>query len=183
MDHSVDKHIIARLKSGNVEAFRSIFNMFSTRIFYFCNKLLPTKEEAEDIMQKTFMALWEQRELLDENKDILKYLYSIARNNTYQAFRKHLAIQDSISEQNNINKLSQNNTEEQIDFSETQNIIFKIIEKLPPKRKEIFKLSRIEGLTYREIAAKLNISENTVDTQMRKSLEFLRKQYLMYYTK
>lgn len=181
MDHSVDKRIIVRLRRGNVEAFRSVFNMFGTRIFHFCNKLLPTKEEAEDVVQKTFMALWEQREQLDENKDMLKYLYSIARFNTYQAFRKHLAIKDSITENDYSPKLSQNDTEEQLDFSETQHIISKIIEQLPPKRKEIFKLNRIDGLTYREIAAKLNITENTVDTQMRKSLKFLKEQYLRYF--
>lgn len=183
MDHSVDKRTIVRLRRGNAEAFRSIFNMFSTRIFHFCNKLLPSKEEAEDVVQKTFMALWEQREQLDETKDILKYLYSIARYNTYQAFRKHFAIQDSISGDSDFLELSQNDTEEQIDFSETQHIISKIIERLPPKRKEIFKLNRLDGLTYREIAAKLNISENTVDTQMRKSLQFLKEQYLRHFDK
>ncbi len=183
MDHSVDKRVIVRLRRGNIEAFRSVYNMFSLRIFHFCNRLLPTKEEAEDVVQKTFMALWEQREQLDETKDILKYLYSIARYNTYQAFRKHFTVQDFKSENNNLHKLSQNSTEEQLDFYETQHIISKIIEQLPPKRKEIFKLNRMDGLTYREIAAKLNISENTVDTQMRKSLKFLKEQYLRYFDK
>jgi RNA polymerase sigma-70 factor (ECF subfamily) len=154
--------------------------MFSTRIFHFCNQLLPTKEEAEDVVQKTFMALWEQRKQLDETKDILKYLYTIARYNTYQAFRKHLDTQVSISEHTNVRKLSRNHTEEQLNFSETQHIISEIIEQLPPKRKVIFKLNRIDGLTYREIAVKLNISENTVDTQMRKSLQFLREKYQQF---
>jgi RNA polymerase sigma-70 factor (ECF subfamily) len=126
------------------------------------------------------MALWEQRDQLDETKDILKYIYSIARYNTYQAFRKYITLQEQISENADIQQLSQNNTLEEIDFNETHRIISEIIDKLPPKRKEIFKLNRLNGLTYREIAVKLNISENTVDTQMRKSLQFLKEQYQHY---
>lgn len=180
MDHSIDKRTVIKLKRGNADAFRSIYNMFSSRIFHFCNRLLPTKNDAEDVVQKTFMALWEQRGQLDETKDILKYIYSIARYNTYLTFRKLITLQEQLSENADIQQLSQNNTLEEIDFNETHRIISEIIDKLPPKRREIFKLNRLDGLTYREIAVKLNISENTVDTQMRKSLQFLKEQYHQY---
>lgn len=183
MNRVVDKHTVIKLKRGNLEAFRSVYNMFATRIFHFCNKLLPQKKDAEDIVQKTFMALWEQRAQLDENKDILKYLYAIARNNVYQYLRKYFAEQEILVDSNEKYEISQNSTDEYMDFTESNFVISRIIEKLPPKRKEIFKLNRINGLTYREIADKLNISENTVDTQMRKSLKFLKEQYKLYFNK
>ncbi|MEN8123314.1 MAG: sigma-70 family RNA polymerase sigma factor, partial [Bacteroidota bacterium] len=63
-----------------------------------------------------------------------------------------------------------------VEYSELERVIFELIEKLPKKRQIIFKLNKIDGLTYKEIAAKLDISENTVDTQMRKALAFLRSE-------
>jgi RNA polymerase sigma-70 factor (ECF subfamily) len=66
-------------------------------------------------------------------------------------------------------------------YNELQHFLNQTIEELPPKRKEVFKLSRIEGLTYREIADRMKISENTVDVQIRKALGFLRNAFENYY--
>ncbi len=182
MEQSIDKRTIENLKNGDQAAFRTIYNLLGVKIFHFCNKLLPSKNEAEDVVQKTFLALWEQRTQLDSSKDLVKYIYSIARYNTYQAFRNYLLSHDKAN--SDVDKIifPQNTTNEEIDFSETQHILTKIIEQLPPKRKEIFKLNRFEGLTYREIATRLNISENTVDTQMRSSLKFIKDEYLKYFS-
>ena len=79
----------------------------------------------------------------------------------------------------NINGLNFDfNTEETIYFNDLEGLIEKLINQLPPRRKEIFVLSRQQGLTYVEIAKKLDITENTVDTQLRKALDFIRPELI-----
>jgi RNA polymerase sigma-70 factor (ECF subfamily) len=133
------------------------------------------------MLQKTFITLWEQRAQIDESKDIAKYIYGIARYNAYNAFREHLFEKQTFELTYNTNTLQANTTDDDIIFNELQVLISSIIDKLPQRRREIFKLNRFEGLTYIEIAQKLHISENTVDTQMRKSLEFIKSEYSRCY--
>jgi len=74
-------------------------------------------------------------------------------------------------------------TKDEVLFNELTTILRKLIDLLPPKQKEIFRMSRDSGLSYKEISAKLGISENTVDTQIRRSLDFLRKEYEIYFNR
>jgi RNA polymerase sigma-70 factor, ECF subfamily len=182
MQVSIDVLIIKGLKQGDTDAFKQIYLTYSPRIFNFCRKLLPDVDDATDVVQKTFTTLWEQRSQIDESKDLLKYIYGIARFNAYSAFREHLFHKLSFDRdfENNAH-LQANTTDDDTIFNELQNVLTSIIDKLPDKRKEIFKLNRFEGLTYVEIAQKLHISENTVDTQMRKSLDFIKTEYSRFY--
>jgi len=75
---------------------------------------------------------------------------------------------------------STNTTEKQFEYLELENTISSLIEEMPKKRKETYKQSRFEGLTYIEIATRLSISENTVDTQIRKALLFLKRKLSNY---
>jgi RNA polymerase sigma-70 factor (ECF subfamily) len=88
---------------------------------------------------------------------------------------KKLVYRKAYIEQLNNNRKFDFNTEEIIYFNDLAALLEKLINKLPPRRKEIFLLSRMDGLTYIEIAKKLDITENTVDTQIRKALDFLRQ--------
>jgi RNA polymerase sigma-70 factor (ECF subfamily) len=72
---------------------------------------------------------------------------------------------------------STDQTMEEVLFQEVQTVLLDLIEKPPEKRREIFRLHRLDGLSYHEIAQRLCISENTVDTQMRKSLQFIRNEF------
>ena len=71
-------------------------------------------------------------------------------------------------------------TQKQLEYNELRQVVYAAIERLPEKRREIFKLSRLQGKTYKEIAIELQISENTVDTQMRKSLHTLHNDLDQY---
>jgi RNA polymerase sigma-70 factor (ECF subfamily) len=172
-----EKALVIGIKQSNVKAFEEIFSLYHKRIYNFCLKLLPSANDAEEAVQKVFIALWEQRHQLDENKSFSAYIYSIARYTAYQDF-KRLAYQKATFEQLENKAINFHDTEkDEVLFEELSQALNNIIDHLPSKRRQIFRLSRFYSLTYLDIANKLSISENTVDTQIRRALDFIRIEY------
>jgi RNA polymerase sigma-70 factor (family 1) len=176
-----EQNLILALQKGDAQAFESIFLLFYKRIYNFCLRLHHCSDDAEETVQKVFVALWEQRITLDETRSLTAYLYNIARYLVYQDFRqkvyKKVAYETFISKSPVFNEC----TKDEVLFLELLKFMDSIIEKLPERQKEIFKLSRYSCLTYKQIAEQLKISENTVDTQIRRALEFLLKKYKAHY--
>lgn len=170
-------NLVSKLKGGDIHAFESIYKLYHQRIFNFCLKLLPTIDDAREATQKVFIALWEQKSILDPEKSFTAYIYSIARYTAYNDF-KSLVYRNAAFEQitTDINIFADAEKDEVL-FKEMTEIINRLIDQLPPQRRMIFRLSRFYQLTYRTIAEKLQITENTVDTQIRRALEFIRKEY------
>jgi RNA polymerase sigma-70 factor, ECF subfamily len=176
-----EKTLVMNLHDGSVPAFNNIFSLYHKRIYNFCLHLYQTPDEANETVQKVFVALWEQRQQVDENQSIASYLFTIARYMVYQEFRqkvyKKAALDYFITNTDDLNE----STRDDVNYNELLSFFESVIETLPERQREIFRLSRISGLTYRQIAAKLNISENTVDTHIRRALEFVRNKYKFHY--
>lgn len=182
MSLSDEKTIILDLQKGNIQAFERIFSQFHKRIYNFCISLHQSSDDAQETVQKVFVALWEQKAQVDENKPLASYLYTIARYMVYQDIRqqvyKKAAFDHFVLNSPGLNE----STKDDVLFDELVSFLESVIEKLPERQKEIFELNRFSGLTYRQIAGQLNISENTVDTQMRRALTFIRGKYKTFYT-
>lgn len=127
------------------------------------------------MVQDIFTRLWLNREQLDPGKSLSSLLYTMARNEIFAQLRKMLVRRRYLEELNHSLSEPIVNPEQQFSYEELKKAIVNLIQEMPEKRREIFELSRSEGLTYKEIALKLNISENTVDTQIRKALSFLKE--------
>ncbi|MGQ8335121.1 RNA polymerase sigma-70 factor [Sunxiuqinia sp. A32] len=169
-----DEELMHRIKNEDEVAFELIFYRYKGRLLDFLKKSLPDEEDAEGIVQEVFVKLWLHRKELDTSKSLNSFLYTIARNELYGNLRKLLTKRKYLEELYFSSKSSSNTTEKQIEYKELQQAVAKLIYRLPEKRREVFILSREEGLSYKEISKKLGISENTVDTQIRKALSFLR---------
>ncbi|MBE0654910.1 MAG: RNA polymerase sigma-70 factor, partial [Bacteroidales bacterium] len=167
--------LIDSLKKGNINAFEQLFHGYYNKVHYFARSLLNNREDAENLTQETFIALWENRQKLDDNTVIGRYLYKIARNLVMNHIRKKVSQQSYFEYVYNHSSNQDNSTQNEIDRAELEEMIKKSIDQIPPRRKEIFLLSFEKGLTYKEIAERLSISENTVDTQIRNALNFLRE--------
>ena len=174
-------YLVIELKKGSSAAFEKIFSLYHKRIYNFCLRLLPCRDDAEETVQKVFVALWEQRAQLDEFKPFIPYLFSIARYMIYQDFRRSVYSKAVFEELSLRNTGLGETTKDEVLFKELSDILNKLVQQLPPRQKEIFHLSRDSGLTYKEIAAELGISDHTVDTQISRALDFLRKEHDMYY--
>jgi RNA polymerase sigma-70 factor, ECF subfamily len=176
-----EKSLILGLKEGNIPAFEKIFSLYHKRIYNFCLHLYQSSDDAQETVQRVFVALWEQRVQVDENKSLVSYLYTIARYMAYQEFRqqvyKKAAFDHFILNSIDLNE----STKDEVLYNELLSFLESVIERLPERQREIFKLSRFSSLTYRQIADQLNITENTVDTQIRRALEFVRDKYKTHY--
>lgn len=173
---NIEKEIVEQFILGNEMAFELIFHRTKGKLKGFLLKVLPKSEDEESILQEIYLKFWSTRKLIQPDKNFEAYLFTIARNLVIDVMRKRLQKQKYLEElylqlaEGQKNSLDTNAA---VEYSELEKKLFGLIDKLPEKRREIFVLSRIDGLTYKEIAGKLNISENTVDSQMRKALAFL----------
>jgi len=166
--------LVQRLAKNDVQAFNELYNLYSRRIFGFAYGFLRSKEEAEGIVQEVFVKIWETRNNLRSDLSFSWFLFTIARNlilNKLQHHQYEMRYQkDFLAETSG----DDNNTEEQVFYRDMSDHINNLIMELPPKRKEIFLLSRFEGLSYQEISEKLNISVKTVEVQISLALKYIR---------
>ncbi len=175
-EHSEEK-LLRRLKKGDEMAFEILFHRYKNKVKGFVHKMLPPHISSDKIVQEVFIKIWIKRSKIDIQKNFSSYLFTISKNLVLDAIKtavhKKLVYTETYILEEVIPDHESFETSEKEMFSRLQ----KVLQKLPQRRRQIFSLSRFEGLTYKQIASKLNITENTVDTQIRKSLQFLRQEF------
>ncbi|MEN6452721.1 MAG: RNA polymerase sigma-70 factor [Prolixibacteraceae bacterium] len=174
---------VKKLKNGDKKAFEAVFDYYKNYLFLFIRKALPSEEDPEGIVQEVFVSLWLNRENLDESKPLKPYLFTIAKNQIYDHLRKLYSKRKYLDSLLSGYASNADSSVNDAEYREFEHYLAEKINQLPARRKEIFKLSRLEGKSYREIAALLKISENTVDMQMRSANSTIAqaiKQYLAY---
>ncbi len=167
--------MVERLKNDDRAAFEKLFKLYSERIYYFTIRYIKNKEEAEEITQEVFVRLWNRRFDLKTELSFSSYLFMIAKNAVIDLLRKRQkesSLNEEITPDVNAIAEKSNNS---VEYKELNEIVKNSILQLPEKRRQIFLLSRNEGLTYKEIAEKLNISIKTVESHMRLALQQLKK--------
>lgn len=178
-DHNL--HTIDAIIKGNERAFELVFRNYYNKLFNYARHYVIDREIAHEMVQETFMKLWENRSGLDPDSNLTSLLYRITRNNSLN-YLKHLCIQKKYAESVRKNLIAyqlnyealKDETSEQIIYSELQDKVNKAIEQLPPKCREIFVLSRSREFKYKEIANQLNISLKTVENQIAEALRRIR---------
>lgn len=173
---NIDKITFNRFKHGDKEAFDTIYNLYSKKLYAFVYKILKTDADAKEIVQIVFIKLWEKRKKINGSELFNCYLFTIAYNASISLIRKRLSVKKYVEYVNSLQRNnSENRTIEDLDFEELNKQIQHLVDKLPAKQKEVYKLSRQDNFSYKEIAEKLNISVNTVENHISKSLAFIRK--------
>jgi RNA polymerase sigma-70 factor (ECF subfamily) len=152
------------------DRFESIFRDFFGPLCGYSSKFVGDLPTAKDIVHEAYLSLWEKFNNLPEDTNYKSYLYKAVRNRSLNYLRdkkQHTDVYESsvIGDSDETAGLIQIELAEQIEATLNQ---------LPEKCREVFELSRIEGLKYREIADRLNISVKTVENQMSKALKILR---------
>ena len=125
------------------------------------------------MVQEVFIAVWENREKLDEGKSFSGFIFSIAKNKALNRIKQNFSRKVYLEYMQKENQ-EQHDLISEIESRELMDSLLKTIQELPDKTKQIFLLSRSEGLTYRQIASRLDVTENVVDHEIRKSLQFIR---------
>lgn len=161
------------------QEFETIFTAYFSAAKHFAFLLLKSEEDAEDIAQDVFAKLWTQPQVWLDNKDISTYIYAMTKNATFN-FIKHKRIEQAYQEQfiekSLIEELFQtDDILEPIYYKEAELIVRLVLDRLPPRRREIFELSRFQKMSNPEIAQKFNISVRTVEHQIYLTLLEMKK--------
>lgn len=176
---------IQSLRKGEKKAYEAIYNEFFGVLYHLCLQYLHDEKAAEEIVQDTFMKLWEIRYSLNDQFNIKSFLYTVAKNNSLNHLRnqkvslKHLENMKYLEMQFNYEALERLGN--YIRFEELRNKIEESIASLPPEIIETFRLSRFEELSYKDIASRQEISIKTVEARISRALRILRvelKDYL-----
>jgi len=151
-----------------------LYENYSERLYKFALMLLKNKEDARDIVQETFLRVWQKREELSEDKSFKSFLFTITYNIIIDQLRKKLNDKKYLEFLERNYKFEGNSVENIADFNILDKQIQGIIDELPQRRKEIFNLSRRKNLSHKEIAENLNITVKTVETQLNLAVKYLK---------
>lgn len=175
-----EKQLLKAIKNADESAFEEVYNQYYNPLCAFASTLV--KENAEDIVQEVFISFWNKKNDLEINTSLQSYLYKSVYNSSLNFIKKlekikvdGTALTDSLL-YSKITTIDLNDEViDKIIGEEMQQKIVSIINDLPPQCKNIFVLSRDQELSYAEISTKLDISINTVKTQIKKALATLRE--------
>lgn len=175
MDLTEDIDLYIKLRAGDEQAFQTLFRKYYSALCRFAHQFLKDREQAEEAVQDMFVKIWEKRETLNIDTSVKHYFFRSIRNHCLNQIQ-HEKIKKQYATR--ILDLARQEIETEPSFLEVDLIrrIEKSIDSLPPKRKEIFRLSREQGMKYKEIAETLDLSIKTVEAQMGLALKHLREE-------
>lgn len=163
------------MKKLDRSSFEELFRAYFTPLCSFARKYVDDKDEVKDIIHQVFIALWQQRDELDLSRSLKSYLFTAVHNRCLNYLRDRRKIVQYEAPQHEAQVGEYLESRDHLVASETEARINSALDELPEKCREIFMMNRFEQLKYREIAAKLNISVKTVETQMSRALKTLRE--------
>ena len=174
----MEQPLIQEIREGNEQSFEQAFHMHYAVLCGYANKLLKDLDEAEEIVQETFYKIWEKREQLEITISFKAYVFR-AVHNACLNYLKHQKVRKAYADHVEANHEEAAN-HDPAEQNELEQHVVEALDALPEKCREVFELSRFEGLKYKEIAERLEISEKTVENQMGKAFKILREKLAVY---
>jgi RNA polymerase sigma-70 factor (family 1) len=176
-----ENDLVTRLNDSDEDAFEQLYQLYSGRLFGYLIKLIKSELFAQELLQDTFIKLWNNREKINTDKSFRSYLFRIAENNVYDFFRK--AARDKKLQAAIIKSACRHyqHVEENLLTKENEQILQDAINLLPPKRRQIFQLIKIEERSYDEVSTLLNISVSTINDHIVKATKSIREALKQYH--
>lgn len=175
--YAEDKELIMRLKSDDETSFRIIFDRYHRKIYQFACGLLKDHDLGEEVVQEAFLNFWLYRHQLSPDAAIAPLLFTMARRTIIDHWRKCASSDKFRRQLTDPLEETSNNTEAYTVSRELEQISQLAIQQLTEQQREIFMLSREEGLTYNEIAERMQISRHTVKYHLTNALDVIRKHF------
>ena len=182
MCHSMldDLILLKKIKEGDVGTFEKIFRQYYTSLCMYAFGITGRKDIAEEVVQDVFYNIWKDREKIQILRSIKNYLFGSVKNHSLR-YLEHESVQQRYNED-----VLTDNTEtdlsphELLEYNELENLITNILNKMPERRRQIFLLHRMEGKKQKEIAAFYSISLKTVEAEMTKAYQALKRGIIKY---
>ena len=168
-----DQNLLELIANGDKKAFEEIYNRYWPTLFLQINRMVQDQDESIDIVQSIFEKIW--RNTPRDVNNIQAYLYQMGRYASINFINKSSRKQSFVDDFNNFQNNLADSITDKIHYSDVLKILYKEIENLPPKMKEIFIRARIKNDPYKLIAEEMNISIQTVKTTVLRVSKTLRK--------
>lgn len=169
-----EKSLIAGLREGNYDAYKTLYKLFYPRFLNFAASIIQDRAAAQDLVQEVFMKVWLNREKLDEDLSLSNYLYVLTKRAVLNYLRDR-RFTDSIDNEAIEQSMSESVTESVVHARETEAILMAKVSGMPDQRRNVFIMSRFKGMSNKDIASSLGISEKTVERHITLALSDLRK--------
>lgn len=168
---------IKNLIRDDKKALDEIYYIYYPRLYRFSKSFLKVEDDINDLLQDVFVKIWLNRHKIEDVDTFHSWIFTITKNTIVSYFREKMKHRDF---QNRVKQLALGEELElnaDLEYTELKGKVEKVIGQLPKKRQQIFRLSREQGFTYREIAEKLQISTKTVEDHMLHSIRYLRENF------
>jgi RNA polymerase sigma-70 factor (ECF subfamily) len=175
-EHKIDESLVKQFANGDMKAFDKIYSVFNQKLQKFIFTLIKTESDTEDIIQEVFVKVWENRIKLRNYTSFDSYLFTIAYNTTINLLRIRAKESQYVEFVKSVQiEVDELEFDDELNCESINEKLNLLIEKMPPRQREVFKMKHFQNYSYKEIADTLGISINTVENQMVSSHKFLKK--------
>lgn len=175
-EHKPDNEqtVLERLKLGDQEALSTLYFRYSAQLIYYVQRTARSPFLSEDVVHDTFIKVWQNRDQIDLLKPFKPYLFTIAKRTLLNVLRRARQETDILAEIKKYALEEENTTELHLAYNESSSLLNEAIESLSGQVKETFIRCRIQGMSYKQAAESLQITESTVNKHMSKALQLIR---------
>ena len=169
--------IFKKIKEGDIHAFEDLFRSYYEPLCRYASRFVGNTDTSEEIVQDLFYVLWKEKESLQIFTSVNSYLYRSVKNKSLQ-FLEKVKIREDYQNMYADNADTVTFTpQEELEYKELEQLIEGTLNRLPDRRQKIFRMNRMEGKKYNEIAQELHVSVKTVEAEVSKALKVLRSKY------
>lgn len=169
-----DQQWAANIRQGSYDDFARLFHTYYEDLVRFSERFVRKPEEAEGLVQDIYVNIWRGRQNWNPRGTLKAYLFGAARNHSIKYLRERRTLRRFKDELKHWTSSEVERPDAKLDYEEFRRAVRRAVDELPGRRRQVFMLSREQGLTYAEIAAVMGISVNTVENQMVRAMKSLR---------
>ncbi|MDR1601915.1 MAG: RNA polymerase sigma-70 factor [Tannerella sp.] len=174
--------LFGKIKDGDIKAFETLFRLYHAPLCLYASGITGRRDVAEDIVQDLFYLIWKTRATMQIHRSVKSYLYGAVKNRSL-LYLEHMLVREQYEALalNETDTAAEPDPHEQMEYAELEAVVERTLAGLPERRRRIFRMNRMEGQKYSEIAGRLAISIKTVEAEMAKACRQLRHDVEIYY--
>jgi RNA polymerase sigma-70 factor (ECF subfamily) len=172
-----DEELFFLVKKNDANALKLLYKRYYDKLCHFAYGYVQSRDISKDVVSEVFLNIWLKRATLNIASSLKSYFYKSTRNKAIRILSKEKSNWEKLKIVDELNIFANNSPFDKIQYKELENVIEAMLKKLPPKRQIVFRLNRVDGLSYKEISEILSISVYTVQNHMVKAMKYINEEY------